>query len=322
MKQILALLIVVLLQANEVKSQGVPSCYTENLKKHDSMMCSCLDQFYGDNDTLYDAIYRCASFQFRRLRDRQKLGYTPEQSINFQRRIKKALDAKKIWAYAYMGDCYYYGIGVPQDYQQAFNYFYEGSQYNDPHANFGLGQLYLAGYAVPKDRNKAMEHLKKAADGGNNSARCMLGFIYAYRNDYQNAIFYFSQAAKNDDAGAMDVLGSFYQDGTGVPQDSNIAIYYFTRAAEKGNTNSMISLGRAYELGRGVKKDYTKAFQLYNLAAKSGDAAAMYILGIMYEKGKEVTFDLTSAIEWYKKGAQKGDEDCKKALERLGIKMN
>ena len=116
--------------------------------------------------------------------------------------------------------------------------------------------MYLKGWGVPQDTDKAMYWFKKAANQGNAKAETALGLIYlttAYTNnllgyqfhnandiaiatkDYPKALYWFKKAAEQGYANAENYLGYMYEQGLGVPQDYNKALYWYKKAAKKGS---------------------------------------------------------------------------------------
>ena len=61
---------------------------------------------------------------------------------------------------------YYAGLGIPQDYGKAVQWYQKAAEQGHPLAQFGLGAMYAGGQGVPKDRAKA-EQLVQASGLGN-----------------------------------------------------------------------------------------------------------------------------------------------------------
>jgi TPR repeat protein len=62
-----------------------------------------------------------------------------------------------------LGKRYAAGEGVPQDTEEAVNWFRLSAQ-KDAEAQYLLGLAYLKGEGVPQNREKALEWLKKSAE--------------------------------------------------------------------------------------------------------------------------------------------------------------
>ena len=70
-----------------------------------------------------------------------------------------------------VGSLYYYGQGVPQDYQQASKWLRLAGEQGVTLAQYMLGGLSLAGLGVPKDANQARMWYRLAADQGSVEAQ-------------------------------------------------------------------------------------------------------------------------------------------------------
>ncbi len=66
------------------------------------------------------------------------------------------------------------------------------------------------------------------------------------------------------------VLGSLYQNGEGVKQDSKKAAQFYSKGCELNNSLGCGVLGVLYVNGQGVEKDLTKATQYASKACKLG----------------------------------------------------
>ncbi|MDU9739505.1 tetratricopeptide repeat protein [Helicobacter pylori] len=66
------------------------------------------------------------------------------------------------------------------------------------------------------------------------------------------------------------VLGSLYQNGEGVKQDSKKAAQFYSKGCELNNSLGCGALGMLYEYGQGVEKNSIKAAQFYSKACKLG----------------------------------------------------
>ena len=81
--------------------------------------------------------------------------------------------AKRGDAYAQycLGDMYFYGDGVKQDYRKAREWFEKAATQDELTAQCYLGDMYLYGLGVKQDYNKAHEWYRKAAANGDEDAK-------------------------------------------------------------------------------------------------------------------------------------------------------
>jgi uncharacterized protein len=219
-----------------------------------------------------------------------------------------------------LGALYEHGQGVPQDYAKAREWYEKAVAKDYALAMSNLGMMLGNGEGVSQDYAKARELLEKAAAKGNAMAMHNLGVFYengfGVPQDFVKAHEWFEKAAANDFPDAMYNLGLHYQKGIGVPQDYAKAREWYEKAAAKDKAIAMNNLGTLYEYGEGVPQDYAKAREWYEKAAAKDIEVAMYNLGVIFGNGKGVPQNYAKAREWFEKAAAKDDAD---AMFDLGV---
>ena len=110
-----------------------------------------------------------------------------------------------------LGQMYFYGNGVPQDYQEAAKWFRRAAEQGDAGAQFSLGAVYSTGDGVPQNDAEAKKWYHKAAEQGNADAQFSLGQMYFYGNgvpqDYVQAHKWFNLAtAREPDEYSPEVI--------------------------------------------------------------------------------------------------------------------
>lgn len=108
----------------------------------------------------------------------------------------------------------------------------------DASAQYRLGLLYEGGVGVPQNYKKAKEWFEKAAKQGHVGAQADLGTLYLQGagtpQSAQMAAFWFSQAAEQGDVLSFAKLGWMYAEGRGVRQDSIQAHMWYNLSAAQG----------------------------------------------------------------------------------------
>ena len=84
---------------------------------------------------------------------------SPETAISW---YQKAADAGIKYAYACLGEHYYKGDVLPQDYKKAFEFFEKAG--NHTITFYYLGQMYENGYYVNQNIEKAREYYQRVLD--------------------------------------------------------------------------------------------------------------------------------------------------------------
>ena len=148
-----------------------------------------------------------------------------------------------------------------------------------------LGQLYFTGQGVPQDYTTAKAWYERAAAQGNAWSRNQLGQLAAdgrgESQDYKKARQWWEQAATQGVAQAQYNLGQLYATGRGVAQDYKTARGWYEKAAAQGNAWAQAQLGELYATGRGVARDHKTARGWYEKAAAQGNAWAQAQLALL-----------------------------------------
>jgi TPR repeat protein/membrane associated rhomboid family serine protease len=179
-----------------------------------------------------------------------------------------------------LGVRYRDGVGLPQDYKEAVDWFRKAAEQGFALAQSNLGNLYASGRGVPGDAQEAVRWLRKGAEQGLAAAQFNLGLMYldghGVPQDDQQAVAWFSKAAEQGFASAENSLGVLYEQGRGVAHDDQRAVEWYRKAAEQNNANAQNTLGGMYANGRGVPRDRVLAYMLFSLAALNANERAAH----------------------------------------------
>lgn len=104
--------------------------------------------------------------------DRAKLEATTTE-------LRKSAEAGDASAQNRLGLLYDEGVGVPQDYRQAKEWFEKAAKQGHAGAQTNLGTLYLQGEGAPQSAQMALFWFSRAAEQGDVLAFAKLGWIYA-----------------------------------------------------------------------------------------------------------------------------------------------
>lgn len=220
-----------------------------------------------------------------------------------------------------LGNLFWNGHGVPQDYAQALTWYRRAADLGDADAMNTVGDSYWWGLGEPQDYAQALAWYRKAADRGSANSMFMIGYSYhagvGVPGDDEQSLAWYRKAAELGFSKAMFCVGDAYRDGRGVPQDHIEALAWYRKAANLGNPDGMNDLGTAYFHGDGVSQDYSLAVAWWRKAADLGSSEAMSNLGIANEGGWGVPKDNAQALVWYRKAAELGDPDAALAVHRF-----
>lgn len=121
---------------------------------------------------------------------------------------------------------------------------------------------------------KAIPFLEIPAETNIDDACYLLGVIYYGEKEYKKAKEYFETAYEGMELGkAASMLGYMYYNAAGVERDYEKAMAYFRESAKNGSYSGYRMLGYAYYEGRAVKKSSKKAREYLTRAIELGDTS-------------------------------------------------
>ena len=139
------------------------------------------------------------------------------------------------------------GFGVPKDPKEAMALFMKASASGNSAADMRLATAYESGRDVPKNGKLAIKYYEKAAEAGVIKAQLKLGQILRdgfdnVQHDYAASLTWFRKAADAKDPEGEYQVGVAYEQGYGVPTNTDEAIKWYKIAAKQGSVNAKVSL--------------------------------------------------------------------------------
>lgn len=125
-----------------------------------------------------------------------------------------------------------------QNIPEAIKLITESAEKGFAPAQYLLGKLLYKGEVIPRDLEKSISYLEKAAEQKNPDSAYLAGKIRLTENtvkDIPKAIYNFEIAAENGTHYAEYMLGKIYLYGKEVECNYDRAIVYLTASAEHGN---------------------------------------------------------------------------------------
>ena len=150
--------------------------------------------------------------------------------------------------------------------------------------------------------------------------------------DRVKALEYYKQAAELGNVEAIHNVGMCAKLGMGCQKDSASASYYFYKAAqenyergfeelkalaEAGVSEAQNRLGICYEQGYATKVIEKNAAYWYHQAAQQGNLYAQYNLGLCYYYGRGVKQNSYEALKWFRLSSQQGHEKAAEMVSKI-----
>ncbi|OHS97377.1 hypothetical protein TRFO_36378 [Tritrichomonas foetus] len=262
--------------------------------------------FPGTNMTIYNEyLYKIKNYQ------KNEDNLANESQKNDVLIIKENANKGNPMAQFSYACCLEYGIGVEQNYDEAFRYCKMAADCGLSNAQFNISLFLFNGKGCNVDKELSTEYMKLSADQGVSDASCNLGFLLRNGNiiakNNTEAIHYFSQAALNNDSLAIFNLASMYENGEGCVVNTNKALKLYKLSADLGIIKSMLKVGLDILNGETFSQNSGYASEYLKIAADLDDTIAMTNYGLMLIKGDGIAKDIDLGIRYILNAAQTGD---------------
>ena len=146
----------------------------------------------------------------------------------------------------------------------------------DPIALFCVGLMEIDN--PPRNVEKGIRNLERAAEQGLATAQATLGMIYftgiGVPRDPKEAISWCSKAARKRLPLGMFYLGMAYSSGDGIPRNNDFSNRWIRAAADKGLVMGQLTLGMKLSLGDGIERNLDHGVQWLRQAANNGSSEA------------------------------------------------
>jgi hypothetical protein len=123
-------------------------------------------------------------------------------------KFKSAVMKGNADAQTYLGHMYEIGLGVTQDFAEAFRLYTMAAVQGQPYGQNNLASMYLKGQGITQDYAEALRLYKLAAEQGLADAQFRLGAMYANgqgtKQDFMKTHMWFNLAAAKGDKDAQE----------------------------------------------------------------------------------------------------------------------
>lgn len=223
-----------------------------------------LDKCYHYLESSAENGYCFSQFQFAKIKESGSYDFVKSHHDAFYW-CTKAAEHGFAEAEFTLSTYYFSGIGTKKNEKTAFEYMLRADNSYHPEASLYICLKYKEGTGCDVDEKQAYKFAKKC--------------FFNYRN-----------------IEAAFVLGGFYLNGFGTPENLNAAIKCFSYAAKNGNIRANYMLGELYYKGIGTEINFTKAFSYYKKGALANDAKSLCKLSLCFLLGNGIYRDTHRAL--------------------------
>lgn len=175
--------------------------------------------------------------------------YLDEEYEEAVKWLNQAAEQDMPQAIGYLGKCYYFGNGVSQDVNKAFQLFQQAKRCGAGWIYRLLGDCFYNGYGTEKDLKQAWE--------------------------------YYQQGVDKKDKIAIIRAGDMLDKGGEGTQNKKLVFQMYQIAAELGSVEGKRKTGICFWEGKGVARSLQEAERYFRQAVQMGDNWAKLMLGIL-----------------------------------------
>gem|GEM_PF-683472 len=234
---------------------------------------------------------------------------------------RRAADAGDPWGMVSLGRIHATGELLPEDDQEAVRLYRRAADAGSVRAIVQLANALFHGHGIERDLEKYVSLIDQAIALGSAHAMGIRGndhdetgldelgadvAAFSFSRDEAEAFRWYWRSAQTY-PDALEIVGTYYREGRGVPRDEQAAFRWTLRAAESGFAQAQRDVGIAFSTGAGVEPDDVEALRWWRMAAAQGDALAQRNVGWSYRMGRGVGRSDADAAVWFRRAADQGN---------------
>ncbi len=174
--------------------------------------------------------------------------------------------------------------------QTALLWYEKAERARDENATLAIAYMYRDGEFGSKSIEKAVERFTQLATAGNVDAQAALAHINLTDEtkflDLNAALYWYSEAAKQNDESAFIGLGYMYENGVGISPDPIKAAEWYKRGAQLGYVSSQLKLGLLQYRSAMTEEQAQQALAWLKSAAAQENPGAMNAIAWIYSTSK------------------------------------
>jgi len=236
--------------------------------------------------------------------------------------IISAAKSGSVEAQNQLGDAYYDGMGIEQDYAKAFEWYLRAAVQGHGKAQYSIAYAYANGIGTQKNIEEAIKWYGKSADQGVALAQYVLAKLLVagqyIKQDLTKGLDLLHKASNQGLDHAQYDLGTIYLEGKIAVPDEGMGISLLTLAADQGHKEAQFNLGLAYS--NLPEPNYPHAEKYLREASFNGHFKAMLELSRLYtinmRDSKQGLLWAIVALEYCDKQDEQRIKRIKNNLER------
>lgn len=191
---------------------------------------------------------------------------------------------------------------------EEYQFYLSESLQNNAEAQYELGYCYFYGIGVKENRQEAIKWHQRAAENGYAKAQSLLAGRYHVgkyiEQDDAKAFYWYCKSAELGDVEGQYQLALFYEQGIEVAQNYQLAKEWYLKAATQEHQEACYRLGMMYKQGLGMPINEKEAW-LWFINANSHRPAAFELQQLRNKYALKIIEDKPFDLEGYKKSEAK-----------------
>lgn len=211
-------------------------------------------------------------------------------------------------------------LRLEHKFEEAAALYQKAASKGDAYAMWRLGQCYDNGNGVERDKKKAYEWIKKAAEKGCVEAKTDMACtqIYGWYNkkkEIKKGIQRLTElTSKTDNPYTQFQFALMYWNGIDgeIEQNRSKAKEILSNIKDKNSPYYNYLMGFVYCYGTdGTDMDEEKAVECWKKSFEEGYTPGASHIAYLYQQGgSQIMKDIEQAVEWYKKGIEANSATC------------
>ena len=209
-----------------------------------------------------------------------------------------------------LAEMYRYGLGGVTNVDESIYYYNMASESGDVEAKLALVDILTYTQGDIKNSQEIEILLQEAADSGLPLAQVKLGSWLQLQGDHEAALYWYTQAAEQEDLDGIYRLGSAHYDGIGTEQNFEEARKILAVAASGQYAPAETLLAEMLLEGQGGLPEERQAVQLLERASRKDFGPALLASARLYNVGRIVQRDLEEAYKRVRRAAELGEKEA------------
>lgn len=191
---------------------------------------------------------------------------------------------------------------------EEYQFYLSEALKDNAEAQYELGYCYFYGVGVEQNRQEAIKWHRIAAENGFAKAQCVLAGRYHVGKDIEQydakAFYWYRKSAELGDVEGQYQLAVFYEQGIEVNKNYQLAKEWYLKAAKQEHQEACYRLGMMYKQGLGMPIDEKEAWVCF-ISATSHRPAVFELQQLRNKYALKIIEDEPFDLEAYKKNEAK-----------------